>query len=65
VFRSVNSARVLFACLSALVPGITVPAVAQIATGDIAGFVRDPSGDPVPNAKVTAKMVEQQAVRST
>ena len=65
MFRSVNSARVLFACLSALVPGITVPAVAQIATGDIAGFVRDPSGDPVPNAKVTAKMVEQQAVRST
>ena len=51
--------------MSSLVPGITVPAVAQIATGDIAGFVRDPSGDPVPNAKVTAKMVEQQAVRST
>lgn len=32
--------------------------------GNISGYVRDPSSAPVPNATVTAKMVEQQTSRS-
>ena len=40
-------------------------AVAQVATGNISGYIRDSSGAVVPNATVTAKMVEQDAVRTT
>jgi hypothetical protein len=58
-------AKILAVFLSAAIAGIAVPALAQIATGDISGFVRDPSGAPIPNARVTARMVEQQAVRTT
>jgi len=39
--------------------------VAQVATGNIGGYVRDPSGAGIPNASVTARMVEQQFTRST
>ncbi|HEY7306744.1 MAG TPA: carboxypeptidase regulatory-like domain-containing protein [Bryobacteraceae bacterium] len=40
-------------------------AVAQVATGNISGYVKDSSGAIVPNATVTAKMVQQDAVRTT
>ena len=38
---------------------------AQVATGNISGYIRDSSGAVVPNATVTAKMVEQDAARTT
>jgi hypothetical protein len=38
---------------------------AQITTGAIRGYVRDTSGAGVVNATVTAKLVEQQSVRTT
>ena len=41
------------------------PAQAQVATGTISGYVKDPTGAGVPGAKVTAKMVEQRATRTT
>lgn len=46
---------------------LTTPSaiVAQVATGNIGGYVRDPSGAGIPNASVTARMVEQQFTRST
>jgi hypothetical protein len=40
-------------------------AYGQIVTGNISGFVRDPSGAGVPDATVTAKLLDQQAVRTT
>src|SRR5437870_2949612 len=43
-----------------------VPAYAQAAaTGTINGYVRDPTAAAVPAVTVTAKMMEQQAVRTT
>jgi outer membrane receptor protein involved in Fe transport len=48
-----------------LLAAVAVSAVAQVATGNISGYVRDSSGGIVPNATVTAKMVEQDAVRTT
>src|SRR5450432_163285 len=42
----------------------TVPAAAQVATGNMAGYVKDHSGAAIPNVAVTARMVEQQTVRS-
>src|SRR5690242_8730422 len=44
---------------------IGMPGFAQVATGNISGYVKDPSGAVVADATVTAKMVEQQAVRTT
>ncbi len=41
-----------------------VPAAAQSATGNISGYVKDTSGAAIPNVAVTAKMVEQQALRN-
>ncbi|MFN7997709.1 MAG: TonB-dependent receptor [Bryobacteraceae bacterium] len=40
------------------------PAWPQSATGNIAGYVKDSSGAAIPNVNVTAKMVEQQTVRT-
>jgi hypothetical protein len=51
-----------FALLAAVAAG---GAVAQVATGNISGYVKDASGAIVPNANVTAKMVAQEAVRTT
>ena len=60
--RSSSSGLLLFAFCA----GISVsPMRAQISTGDISGYVRDQSGGGLANAKITAKMVEQQATRST
>ncbi len=42
-----------------------IPAAAQIATGTISGYVKDPTGAAIPTATVTAKLVLQQAVRTT
>src|SRR5260370_34899538 len=42
----------------------TVPMVAQTATGNVAGYVRDTSGAAIPDVTVTAKMVEQQTSRT-
>jgi outer membrane receptor protein involved in Fe transport len=44
---------------------VAVPVIAQVATGNISGYVRDSSGAIVPNATVTAKMVQQEVVRTT
>src|SRR3954451_5749744 len=33
-------------------------------TGNISGYVRDPSGAGIPNATVTATMIEQQTART-
>ena len=41
-----------------------VPSSAQTATANINGYVRDTSGPPLPNATVTAQMMEQQVVRT-
>src|SRR3954468_13754248 len=40
------------------------PIQAQTATANINGYVRDATGAIVPNASVTAKMTEQQFVRT-
>jgi outer membrane receptor protein involved in Fe transport len=53
---------VLFSLLLALT---AIPAAAQSASGNIVGYVRDTSGAAIPSVTVTAKMVEQQAVRTT
>ena len=43
----------------------TVPAVAQVSTGNISGYVKDTSGAAIPAfVTVTAKMVEQQTTRT-
>lgn len=49
------------ALLLAMAP---VCAVAQVATGNISGYVKDSSGAIVPNATVTAKMLQQDVVRT-
>ena len=57
--------RWTLAILALLMLGLTaVPAAAQSATGNIAGYVKDASGAAIPNVTVTAKMVEQQTTRS-
>jgi Carboxypeptidase regulatory-like domain len=48
-----------------LMAAVAVAAITQVASGNISGYVRDPSGAVVPNATVTAKMVEQDVVRTT
>src|SRR5580698_3245562 len=42
----------------------TVPAVAQVSTGNISGYVKDTSGAAIPTVTLTAKMVEQQTNRT-
>ena len=41
-----------------------LPAMAQVSTGNISGYVKDPSGAAIPGVAVTAKMVEQQTTRT-
>jgi hypothetical protein len=41
-----------------------LPALAQVSTGNISGYVRDTSGAAIPGVMVTAKMVEQQTSRT-
>src|SRR5580704_8917610 len=42
----------------------TLPAAAQSSAGNIAGYVKDISGAAIPGVTVTARMVEQQTVRT-
>src|SRR5882672_6016834 len=44
---------------------LVAPAAAQMATGNIVGYVKDSSGAAIPDVTVTGKMVEQQATRAT
>src|SRR2546423_411306 len=56
----------VYALASVLIFGLAkVPVGAQMATGNIAGYVKDASGAAIPDVTVTAKMVEQQVTRST
>src|SRR5581483_2773397 len=55
----------VFARCALLMMAVGVSALAQVATGNISGYVKDSSGAVVVDATVTAKMVEQQAVRTT
>lgn len=52
------------ACWSILVVVVAAPVLAQTSTGNINGFVRDASGAALPGASVTARMTEQQLVRT-
>jgi outer membrane receptor protein involved in Fe transport len=65
--RSSRCGAYISAVLGILVLTITLgaPLAAQVATGNISGYVKDSSGGVVADATVTAKMVEQQAVRTT
>jgi hypothetical protein len=47
-----------------LLPIWALPAVGQSASGNIVGYVKDASGAAVPGVMITAKMVEQQAIRT-
>src|SRR5690348_10482481 len=48
----------------ALLALAAVNAAGQSATGNIAGYVKDPSGAAIADVTVTAKMVEQQTVQT-
>ncbi len=62
-FRATHYRGIMGILLAFLIVGETCWLYAQV-TGDISGFVRDPSGAAVPGATVTAKMVEQQTTRT-
>ncbi len=47
----------------ALVSSLVIPAASQV-TGNITGYVRDPSGAAIPNVTISAKMIEQQTTRT-
>jgi hypothetical protein len=65
-FSGINSPGWLLPILALLTLTLAVsPAAAQMATGNIAGYVKDASGAAIPDVSVTAKMVEQQVTRST
>ena len=61
--RRLRAAAVVLAAGCWLFPAVS-PIQAQTATGNINGYVRDTTGAIVPNASVTAKMTEQQFVRT-
>lgn len=53
------------ACLLVSLALLTcAPTVGQVGTGNISGYVRDSSGSPIPGGTVTARMLEQQFVRT-
>ncbi len=54
----------LMACLFVVSLGLVPMASAQLATGYISGYAKDPSGAAVADVTVTAKMVEQQFSRT-
>jgi Carboxypeptidase regulatory-like domain/TonB dependent receptor-like, beta-barrel len=54
----------LLACTFLFSLGLAPKASAQLATGYISGYAKDPSGAAVPDVAVTAKMVEQQFSRT-
>ena len=56
IYSSLAAACWLFAAVS--------PALSQTASANINGYVRDSSGAAIPNATVTARMSEQQLVRT-
>jgi carboxypeptidase family protein len=51
--------------LGVLTGVLVAPLCAQVATGTINGYVKDPSGAAIPGAVVTATMIEQQVVRTS
>ena len=51
--------------LALLTVALVVPVEAQMATGNIVGYVKDSTGAAIPDVTVTGKMVEQQATRTT
>ncbi len=61
--RRFRAAAVVLAAGCWLFPALS-PIQAQTATANINGYVRDTTGAIVPNAAVTAKMTEQQFVRT-
>src|SRR6267143_2608154 len=65
--RSAHSDSQLWVLLVlALLPvALVVPLEAQMATGNIVGYVKDSTGAAIPDVTVTGKMVEQQATRTT
>jgi hypothetical protein len=60
MYSRISSRAVL---VLALVGCLVIPAAAQV-TGNITGYVRDPSGAAIPNVTVSAKMIEQQTTRT-
>ena len=59
------SGFVRLAFSAAFVAMLAGSAAAQVSTGNISGFIRDASGASIPNATISAKLVNQQAVRTT
>ncbi|MFN7997735.1 MAG: carboxypeptidase regulatory-like domain-containing protein [Bryobacteraceae bacterium] len=64
-FRLIQDRWLTLAILILICSLAAMPAAAQVAPGNITGYVKDSTGAAVPNVAVTAKMIEQQAVRTT
>ena len=43
---------------------LALPGLAQVSTGNISGYVKDPTGAAIPGVTVSAKMIEQQTTRT-
>jgi hypothetical protein len=63
--RALASCRAVLCCAIFLLLILPSTLPAQLATGNISGYVKDPTGAVLPDAAVTAKMLEQQFTRTT